>query len=195
MTSGEITSIIVAFITAAGAVICAWLNRAQPSRDFSGLPVEINKPLSRGTKIFLLAALVSLGLFALQILFKTRIEFTYPQDQATVERIEIVEGTILAVPEGSSVWLVIFSKVVGRYYPQSDPIIAAENGDWSAKTFIGLQEDEGKYFDLILVLADQSANPVFLDYRQKAAAEKIWPGMEYLPEGAVIYDRITVKRR
>ncbi len=63
------------------------------------------------------------------------------------------------------------------------------------KVFIGLDQDSGKYFDLLLVLADDSANREFLDYEKQAYAGKNWAGMEFLPAGADIYGQVTVQRR
>jgi len=45
------------------------------------------------------------------------------------------------------------------------------------------------------VLANKDAQDTFNTYLKKGKEEKSWPGLERLPEGAVIYDRITVMRK
>lgn len=198
MPSLEVTSIIIALINVAGAIICALINRSQrQSQDELSSPLE-RVPLSRGTRIFLYLALISFGFFIVQKLFQssqTMLEITYPQDQAAVDQCELIQGTSQAIPPESSAWLVIFSKDVGRYYPQANPLLIGADGKWSMKVFIGLDQDSGKYFDLLLVLADDSANREFLDYEKQAYAEKNWAGMEFLPAGADLYDQVTVQRR
>ncbi len=116
MPSLEATSIIIALINVAGAIICALINRSQrQSQDEPSSPLE-RVPLSRGTRIFLYLAIISFGFFIVQRLFQssqTLLENTYPQDQAAVDQCELIQGTSQAIPPASSAWLVIFSKMSG----------------------------------------------------------------------------------
>ena len=81
-----------------------------------------------------------------------------------------------------------------RYYPQNNPAAVQANGDWISLTFIGIEEDVNKKFDIIVVLADKRAQDAFNAYRKQSEDTDTWPGLERLPEGVTIYDRITVTR-
>lgn len=122
---------------------------------------------------------------------------TYPDDGATVEIREMVRGTSQNIPERQVIWIVVYSQVAGRYYPQNYPADVQANGDWSSLAFIGIKEDSGKKFkfDIIAVLADEKAQDTFNDYLIQAKDKEKWEGLERLPEGALIYDRITVTRK
>jgi hypothetical protein len=65
---------------------------------------------------------------------------------------------------------------------------------WSTKMIIGKDTDDGLKFTLFAVLADGKANRAILDYLDKSKASASWPGLQKLPDGAVIYDKITVTR-
>lgn len=125
----------------------------------------------------------------------TDIKITYPYDGATVEAREMVRGDLSGVPEGDVPWIVVYSQFVGRYYPQNDPADVQANGDWSSLAFVGVEEDVGQQFDIIIVLLDKTAQAAFNAYLSQAKDNEAWPGLASLPEGALIYDRVIVTRK
>lgn len=108
---------------------------------------------------------------------------------------EVLRGTSQNIPEEQVIWIVIYPREVRRYYPQDYPVEIQAGGDWTSSVYIGIEADVGKTFDIIAVLADQEAQDAFNDYLEECQEEKSWPGLEVLPEGAVIHERITVTRR
>ncbi len=143
--------------------------------------------------VILLAA--NLGVFGWQYWRPTtKLEITYPYDAANVEISETVRGTSEKIPEGHAIWIMVYPHVAGRYYPQNDPADVQANGDWTSLTNIGIKEDVNRKFDIIAVLADRRAQDAFNAYLTESEYKKTWPGLERLPEGATIYDRITVTR-
>jgi hypothetical protein len=192
----DITQIIVAIITAAGVIYSARQQRKQQEkREQEVAPRKISTwTIVMCLSLFLLAA--NLGVFGLRYWGPTTdIEITYPYDGATVEIREIVRGTSEKIPEGQAIWIVVYPHIVGRYYPQNDPADVHADGDWASLTFIGIEEDVGRKFDIIAVLADESAQEAFNVYLTQAKDKKTWQGLEKLPEGTAIYDRITVTRK
>ncbi len=201
MTSGEWTSIIVALINVVGAIICAYIGRKNQAPNPENNVSQKNKArkdFKRETRIFLYLALFFIALFFLQKAIRppqTDIRITYPQNQALIDRIENIQGTSRNIPDGYQMWLVIFSKDVGKFYPQEDPILVGPNEMWSKKCYIGSDRDAGKDFELMVVLADPSANSVFLDYIEESELAGKWPGLNGLPEGADVYAKVNVIRR
>jgi len=201
MTAGEWTLIIVALINTGGAIICALIGRKNQAPDpESSISRKIvaRKDFKRETRIFIYLALICFVLFFLQMAIRpaqTDIRITYPQDQALSDRIEMIQGTSRNIPDEHQMWLVIFSKDIGKFYPQENPILAGSNGMWSKKCYVGSERDAGRDFELMVVLADPIANSVFLDYIEESESTGKWPGMNRLPEGAEIHAKVNVIRR
>lgn len=125
----------------------------------------------------------------------TEVEITYPYDGANVEIGELVRGTSEKIPKGQAIWIIVYPYLFDRYYPQNNPAAVQVNGDWISLTFIGIEEDVNKKFDIIVVLADKRAQDAFNAYLKQAEDTGIWSGLERLPEGATIYDSTTVTRK
>jgi len=112
---------------------------------------------------------------------KPSVTITYPKNGATVNREQQVRGTSENVPEGSTVWIVIY--VVNRYYPQPDFRID-NTGSWTCNALIGIENNYGKDFDVIALVADKNAHNELVNNGELTS----------LPIGAKEYDRITVTR-
>ena len=128
------------------------------------------------------------------ILTPTMVKITYPPNGSEVEREVTVRGTSQNIPEGQIIWIVIYVHEVCRYFPQDLPADVRANGDWESSVIIGVEDDVDKRFDIIVVLVDQKAQDAFNDYLDDWKGEDSSPGLERLPEGAVIYERTTVTR-
>lgn len=191
----DITQIIVAIITAAGVVIAARQRRRQRERPRpDGEPRRISTwTILMVVCLILLAA--NLGGLGWRYWPKPKIEITYPYDGANVEIREMVRGTSEKIPEGQAIWIVVYSHVVDRYYPQNNSADVQANGDWTSLTSIGIEEDVNRKFDIIVVLADKRAQDAFEAYIKQAKDTKTWSGLGKLIEGTTIYDRITVMRK
>ena len=183
----DITQIIVAIITAIGIIIAARQRRMQRER-----PRKISTwtILMVVCMILLAANLVVFGLRP-----RPKVEITYPYDGANVEIGEIVRGTSEKIPKGQAIWIIVYPYLFDRYYPQNNPADVQANGDWISLTFIGIEEDVNRKFDIIVVLADKMAQDAFNAYHKQSKDTDTWPGLERLPEGVTIYDRITVMRK
>ncbi|HET54055.1 MAG TPA: hypothetical protein ENN33_02440 [Ignavibacteria bacterium] len=192
----DITQIIVAIITAASVVYSAQQHRKlQEKQKPEVAPRKINT-WTIVTCIGVIFLTANLGIFGLRYWGSpTGVEITFPYDGATVEIREMILGTSQKIPEGQAIWIVVYPHVAGRYYPQNDPADVQTNGDWISLAFIGIQEDVNRKFDIVAVLADESAQEAFNAYLTQAKGNKTWPGFEKLPEGTAIYDRITVARK
>ncbi len=193
----DITQIIVAIITAIGIIIAARQRRMQRNRPRpDGESRRIGTwTILMGVCLILLAA--NLGVFGWRYWGPTtEVEITYPSDGANVEIREMARGTSQKIPEGQAIWIVVYTHVVDRYYPRDNHADVQANGDWaSSLTYIGIEEDVNKKFDIIAVLADKRAQDAFNAYLKQSEDTETWPGLKRLPEGATIYDRITVTRK
>jgi hypothetical protein len=125
----------------------------------------------------------------------TSVEITYPVEGTKVEQTEAIKGVSRLVPEGQEIWILVVPQRADRYYPHNRPADVLVNGGWHSLANIGITEDVGDKFDILVVLVDGDAQDVFEDYLREAEEKKDWPGLEQLPDGAVIYDRITVTRK
>lgn len=192
----DITQIIVAIITTAGVVYSVRQQRKQQEELKQKVsPRKINRWMIV-MSISLILLVANLWIFwERNFVSTTEVEITYPYDGASVEIREMVRGISQKVPEGHAIWIVVYSHVVGRYYPQNYPADVQANGDWASLIYIGTEEDTSKKFDIIAVIVNKSTQDIFNAYLTQAKDKKTWPGLERLPEGAAIYDRITVTRR
>lgn len=125
----------------------------------------------------------------------TEVKITEPTAGSPIELREVVKGTSRKIPAGQIIWVVIYSQAVGRYYPQNDPADVQANGAWASLCYLGVDQDAGKKFDIIVVLANKEAQDAFKAYLTKARDQKTWPGLEKIPDPGVIYDRVTVVRK
>ncbi|HEX8138348.1 MAG TPA: hypothetical protein VF544_12220 [Pyrinomonadaceae bacterium] len=122
-------------------------------------------------------------------------EIKQPLEDSKVEQTEMVRGTAQNIPNGQVLWIVVFVPKVGRYYPQNNPADIQANGDWSSVTYLGVAADVGLKFDLIAVLADNQAQSAFKKYLIDARDKNNYPGLANVPNGATIYDRVSVIRK
>jgi hypothetical protein len=123
------------------------------------------------------------------------IEITYPLNNSAVGLQEVVRGTSQRISRKQEIWLVVYPHSVGLYYPQNGPADMQIKGDWASLAIIGVKENTGATFDIIVVLADEAAQDTFNAYLSKSQADGLWKGLDGLPSGAVIYDRVTVTRK
>jgi hypothetical protein len=126
---------------------------------------------------------------------ETSVSITQPAETAKVEQFLTVDGESQLLPKDSVIWLVIYLPVTGRYYPQNFPADIQANGEWSATAYIGQPSDSGLAADVIAVLAEKSAQAAFNNYLTEAKNKNDYSGLEKIPEGATIYDRVSVIRK
>jgi hypothetical protein len=112
-----------------------------------------------------------------------------------VDQVQMVRGSSRAVPSGQLVWVVVFVHKVGRYYPQNQAADVQSGGGWSSLAYIGVPTDVGLKFDLLAVLVDDSGRSAFASYLARARDRSSFEGLEQLPQGVTVYDRISVTRK
>ncbi|MDR3574325.1 MAG: hypothetical protein P4L50_10705 [Anaerolineaceae bacterium] len=98
------------------------------------------------------------------------ISLIYPAAGVKVSPVETVSGTVSGAND--KVWVLVHT-FYGKWFPQSNvPCIGDDthfdaSGGWSVKTILGGDQDKGKPFDVVVVLANEQANQI-LDAKQKA---------------------------
>lgn len=112
-----------------------------------------------------------------------------------VDPAQMVRGTSQAVPDGQAIWVVLFVQKVGRYFPPNQAADVQPNGGWASMTYIGVPSDVGLKFDLIAVLVDKQGQDAFNKYLVNAKNKSDYAGLEQLPNGATVYDRVSVTRK
>ena len=123
------------------------------------------------------------------------IEITNVAEGDSIAADVVVKGTSKNIPDDRKIWLVIFCHPARRFYPQDSPVDKQVGGDWSSRCYIGIEEDAGKRFDIILILADEEIERLFNGYLRNAKAKRDWCGLEEIPEHKEVYQRITVTRK
>jgi hypothetical protein len=126
---------------------------------------------------------------------KPNVKITQPVEGGSVDQTQMVRGTSQAVPEGQAIWVVLYMQKVGRYYPQNQAADVQPNGGWASMSYIGIPSDVGLKFDLIAVLVDKDGRAAFDKYLVNAKNKSDYAGLEQLPNGATVYDRVSVTRR
>jgi len=199
----NITQILVTLISTIGAVIYAVVGRkAENTKRLAGEEKEVKRPpLSKwalGMWACIAIAVINTGFLGWRLLRPaptTDVAITYPINLAKVDQTETVRGTVQGLPAGQVIWVVVFAQEVGRYYPQNRPADLEAGNKWSSLVYIGIPSDTDKRFDILAVIADTEAQNAFNAYLADARDRSDWAGLEALPAGAVIYDRITVTRK
>ena len=125
----------------------------------------------------------------------TQIFLTYPINLSEVDQKETIRGSAVNLPPNYKMILVVFNPVVERYYPQDQNFSIEADNKWSSLVLIGSDQDVGKKFDIIVLNANEKATGFFESYFLGSKNSGSWVGMNQLPEGAIIYDRITVTRK
>lgn len=129
----------------------------------------------------------------------TNVKITNPQNGATIPQASIdIEGTSKEILAGQALWIMVYPHGVNRYYPQDKrdlPIVMMANGDWSTQAIVGSNMDNGIEFKIFAVLADEKANKAIIDYLDASRASGSWDGLVQLPDGATIYDKVSVTRK
>ena len=129
------------------------------------------------------------------IITETEAKITEPSEKEEVSKETMVKGSSQGVPKDSVIWVVVYPYQASRYYPQNKPTDVQSNGKWASMSYIGIDEDVKQKFDLIVVVADETAQEAFESYLEKAKDKKDWAGLEQLPDGAEILDRLMVIRK
>lgn len=194
----DIVQIIVALIAFAGVVYSTRYSRKE--KKPVGPSQLRNRHVPQRATVLLLAGVIllmaNLGVWGWRIWGNsTEVKITEPLAGASVGMLEMVKGTSRNIPSGQTIWVVIYSQDVGRYYPQNEPADIRANGGWDSRCSFGVEQDSGKKFDIIAVLTNKEAQDTFNSYLTQAREQKSWPGLERLPDSAVRYDRITVIRK
>jgi hypothetical protein len=116
-----------------------------------------------------------------------KLEIISPSDGSHVSHLALVEGISAEIPESQEIWILVYPHDVTYYYPQNGPAVVEASGYWSSLVLIGPEQAIGREFDIIAVLASREAQEVF--------RASIPQGFPILPDGAVIYDHVTVMRK
>jgi hypothetical protein len=126
---------------------------------------------------------------------ETVVTIVSPSEGAKVDQFVTIDGESQLLPANTVIWVVVYLPVTGRYYPQNFPADVQANGEWSSTAYIGQQNESGLDADIIAVVADGSAQNAFKTYLLEAKDKNDFSGLERLPKGATIYDRVSVVRR
>jgi hypothetical protein len=127
---------------------------------------------------------------------RTKVKIEYPIPESKVPFAERIQGTSQLLPENQKIWIVIFPLAANSYYPQDRYADVQPDGKWQTVAYIGIKDQNiGEVFDVIAVLVDSDAFELFKRYSKESKEKQEWVGLENLPDGATVYDRITVVRK
>ena len=187
MTSANITQIIVAIIGLVGVIISKVFDSEEGPK--SPNPSHILLAIS-------ILLLITNFLFYGWRYFKSEpdVTITNPTNGSYVDTKITLQGRSKNISDKSKLWSVIYPHISGRYYPQSS-IGLGPKGNWSVKTYVGGENDPEEKFDLIVVSVDIKTHNEFTTYMEKSKVEGSWPGLEELPDPAIILDTVTVTKK
>ena len=144
------------------------------------------------TIVFILAIGAVIWYFAQE---ETRVSIVAPVPDALVGDVEGGEGQSKNVPDGNTIWVVVVPAPGGRYYPQGEPIVNIADGQWETAALFQNEAGEPGSFEILAVVADHDAHDQLHEATTLAELGELGPALEELPDGAKVYDRITVFRR
>ena len=200
METSELVTILAAVISAVGSIIVAAIQTKRTRREIQAGEIPTKKSKLRllvfafsSVAIFLVGFF--LGSFLGDPQEASQVKITYPLNQTSCQATETVQGTSGSLPPDMEVWIIIKPQENDLYYPQNKAVQMDVNGNWSSVVSIGRQSDIGKKFEIIAVLADESARNSFDAYIANCRDEGSFDGIGQLPNGAQIYDHIVVTRK
>jgi len=120
---------------------------------------------------------------------RTSVTITYPVNNSLVNMHEWVSGNARNIPNGQQLWIVVHEG--NLYFPMVDRVQINTDGTWRYNTTIGKQDDSGKNFEIIAVLANSLAQDT-VDAWYKS--EGLY-GLLSLPSGMTPYSTVTVTRK
>lgn len=200
METSELVTILAAVISAVGSIIVAVIQTRRTRREITAGKIPTKKSKLKFLAVaFLSIAMLLIGFF-LGSFFgdkqeSTQVGITYPLNQTSCQAIEIVQGTSSGLPSDMAIWIIIKPQKNDLYYPQNKPAETDVNGNWSSVANIGRQDDVLEKFEIIAVLADQSAQDSFAAYIANSRENGSFDGLQLLPDGVQIYDRIVLTRK
>jgi len=93
-------------------------------------------------------------------------------------------------------WLVVYSPVVQRYYPQPGPMTVSRTGKWSGTVYFGtITTNRGEPYTLLAVQASPGANAAMEHYLAVGNRTGSWPGLTAMPSGSVRLASVDVTRK
>jgi len=125
-----------------------------------------------------------------------QIRILFPVNGTDIGQFQNVDGVAKRIPEGYQIWHVIYAhNPTNGFYPKVQ-INPDRSGVWSIKDVdIGNRNNNGYKFDIIVLLANESAQKEFRNYFYESnIAGGVWPSMGQLPVGTKEYDTVTVTR-
>nr|VFK58081.1 MAG: hypothetical protein BECKUNK1418G_GA0071005_10025 [Candidatus Kentron sp. UNK]VFK68242.1 MAG: hypothetical protein BECKUNK1418H_GA0071006_10015 [Candidatus Kentron sp. UNK] len=135
-------------------------------------------------------------------ILKEKAVITSHRENQKVTTPEYLEGECKNIPKGTYLWIVVRPKFTQSYHPQSNrpdhgPMSNGCDGAWEGIAYIGAsqQTDINGRFEILLVGVDIKGSTIMRNYLIKAHHTNRWHGFRQLPEGARIYQKITVIRR
>lgn len=127
-----------------------------------------------------------------------QVTFQSPKNGDSVGWKTTVKGKLSSnLATNQHLWLVVHPEDSSGWWPQNSEIITNSDLTWEQTIYIGRkdsQEDVGRKHDLIVVLADETANQEFNDYLERAQATGDFPSKP-LPSNVKILDKITTIRQ
>ena len=92
-------------------------------------------------------------------------------------------------------WLVVYSPVVYRYYPQPGPVTVSRAGGWSGTVYFGTPATHrGEPYTLLAVQASPAANAAMEHYLDVGEQTGKWPGLVVMPRGSLQLASVHVTR-
>jgi hypothetical protein len=123
---------------------------------------------------------------------QTSVTIVSPANNAYVDRYEWVSGTSQNIPVDQHLWLIV--QVNGMYFAHEVETINTD-GTWRHNTMIGQEDETGKKFDLLAVLADSPAHTTLKDWRDKQNTEQQYDLKSLPSTGVKECSAITITRR
>jgi hypothetical protein len=180
----------IAGLCLVGILVTAWARRR--NQTVNG-PVFLTSLLRVVTWLSLVFMALDLGWLGGYWLAEVErpLHISSPYNDQVINLRQQVLGSYKEIPAGQTLWVVVGPYNSALYFPQPKPAVIQPNGAWSSLTFIGAPTDTGRAFDILLVLVDMQGQQGFNTY----LAGNPQNGMDSLPPGTTIVDKVTVWRK
>jgi hypothetical protein len=116
------------------------------------------------------------------------VKITAPLNTAKLS--DIITGISKDIPNGQTVWILIYPHTADKYYPQNK----VTNKNWNLSAQFGGANDTGIQFDVLAVMADQGAQNELQAYYDTSMKNNSWLGIKNLPNDTTELARVTVTR-
>jgi len=108
-----------------------------------------------------------------------------------------IEGTSNLTPN-EHIWVLIRNQdFFPEWWPQNQ-VRVNSNGSWNVKAYFGGEDNEndiGAYFDVVILVVNESEHAKLVQYRQECKQNEKWPSIDTEPPSIFRIEKVALRQK